>query len=119
MGRKLGPYPHTWRSGPDEINHRLYIDCQRARAQANYRGEVWTITEQEYIDLWRTDDRYKKKGRTVNSICLSKIDQDLDWTLDNVHFVTRQEHFKTCSQYKMGKYRARRLAKQQVKENNV
>ena len=98
MGRKTGLYPKTWKSGPDEINHKLYTDCQRARAQAWYRGEEWYITEQEYIRLWREDDRYLKKGRTVECLCLSKIDYTLPWTMDNVHFITRREHFRQCNQ---------------------
>lgn len=97
MGRKLGTYPQTWLSGPDEINHRLYTDCQRARAQAWYRGEEWFITEQEYIDLWRTNDRYLRKGRTVDSLCMAKIDYDLPWSKDNVQFLDRREHFRQCS----------------------
>jgi hypothetical protein len=98
MGKQLGHnHPNMWKSGPDPIDHRLYNDCQRARAQAWYRGEDWYITEEEYIRLWREDDRYLKKGRTRESVCLVKIDKDLDWTLDNVHFITRLEHFKTCS----------------------
>lgn len=92
--RKNSLRPHCWLSGPDPIDHKLYTDCQRARAQAWYRGEEWSITEQEYIELWRTDDRYLRKGKTSGSICMTKRDHDLDWTIDNVEFVERSEHFR-------------------------
>lgn len=105
MGRKIGPYPHIWKSGPDAVDHKLYTDCQRARAQAWYRGEDWFITEQEYIDLWRQDDRYQKKGRTIESLCMSKIDYELPWTVDNVQIMSRHEHFLQCSK----KQRRRRV----------
>jgi hypothetical protein len=97
MGRKLGIYPHIWMSGPDHIDHKLYTDCQRARAQAWYRGEQWFITEKEYIEMWRKDDRYLMKGRHADAICMTKIDYDLPWTVDNVEFISRREHFRQCS----------------------
>jgi 5-methylcytosine-specific restriction endonuclease McrA len=110
MGRKSGTYPHTWLSGPDEVDHKLYIDCLRARAQANFRGEGWTITEQEYIKLWRTDDRYKLKGRGTESLCLVRIDLEKAWTLDNVEIIERIKHFRRSGK----ETKERHLAKQSV-----
>ena len=99
---RSGLRPHTWRSGSDPIDHKLYTACQRARAQAHFRGEEWTITEQEFIELWRTDDRYLRKGRTLASVCMTMCDPELGWHVGNVEFITREEHFKHCNQ---GKYR--------------
>lgn len=98
--RKSGQYPHIWKSGADPIDHKLWIDCQRARAQAWYRGQEWLITEQEYVQLWREDDRYLRKGRTVNDLCLCRRDPDLPWTLDNVEFKTRQEHYLNTKHFR-------------------
>lgn len=97
---RSGLRPHTWLIGTDPIDHRLYTDCQRARAQAHFRGEEWTITEQEYIAIWRKDDAYLKKGRTTMSICMTMSDPDLGWHTDNVELITRQEHFRQCNQSK-------------------
>lgn len=102
---RQGSRPHTWLAGPDPIDHRLYVDCQRARAQAWYRGEEWFISEQEYIQLWREHDRYKQKGRTRDSLCLVKIDKALPWTVDNVEFLSRLEHFRSCPSYQGGRRR--------------
>jgi hypothetical protein len=99
---RTGLRPHVWRSGSDPINHRLYTDCQRARAQARFRGEEWTITEEEYVALWRKDDRYLKKGRTRESLCMTMQDSDLGWHLDNVEFITRIQHFQQCNHSKTG-----------------
>ncbi len=97
MGRIKGKlYPNEWQSGPDPVDHRLFNDCQRARAQAWYRGEEWLITEQEYIAIWRKDDHYLRKGRTTGSLCLTRIDIDKAWTLDNVEIQERQKHFRKC-----------------------
>ena len=105
---RSGLRPHTWLIGPDPIDHKLYTDCQRARAQARFRREEWTITEQEYIEMWRKDDRYLKKGRTRESLCLTMQNSSLGWHVDNVEFITRIEHFRQCNQSKNGMPRTRR-----------
>lgn len=110
MGRKSGIYPHTWLSGPDPVDHKLYTDCLRARAQANFRGEGWEISEQEYIDLWRSEDRYKSKGRSTGCLCLVRIDLEKAWTLDNVHIVERVKHFRRSGK----ETKERHLAKQRI-----
>jgi hypothetical protein len=76
------------------VDHRLYTDCQRARAQAKYRGESWTITEEQYIAIWRKDDQYLKKGRGPNDLCLTMCDPELGWHLDNVEIIDRLVHYK-------------------------
>ena len=97
MGRRKGSIcPNDWKSGPDPIDHRLFNDCQRARAQAWYRGEEWSITEQEYIRLWRENDHYLRKGRGTGNLCLTRIDLDKAWTMDNVEIVERHKHFRKC-----------------------
>ena len=99
---RSGLRPHTWLIGTDPVDHKLYTACQRARAQAYFRGEEWTITEQEYIAIWRKNDAYLNKGRTPTSICMTMCDPDLGWHTDNVELISRREHFKQCNQ---GKYR--------------
>jgi hypothetical protein len=106
MGRKSGIYPHTWISGPDLVNHKLYTDCQRARAQAWFRGEEWHITEQEYIDLWRKDDQYKLKGCSTGCLCLVRIDLEKAWTLDNVQILERVKHFRKAGQQRLERHHA-------------
>lgn len=88
--------PDKWLSGPDPINNDLYIECQKRRAQAWFRGEEWLITEHEYIKLWREDDRYLRKGRHSANICMARKDHEAAWTLDNIQFITRREHAQNC-----------------------
>ena len=105
MGRRKGSIcPADWKSGPDPIDHKLFNDCQRARAQANFRGEGWFITEHEYITIWRQDDRYKLKGRTTGSLCMVRIDLEKPWTLDNIEILERVRHFRRA-----GKERRERM----------
>jgi hypothetical protein len=97
---KTGTYPNIWLSGPDPVDHKLYTDCQRARAQAWYRGEDWFITEQEYIDLWRQENRYLRKGRSTGSLCMIRLDIERAWTLDNVAIIERHKHFRRTHTFK-------------------
>ena len=84
----------TWKSGPDPVLHRLYYDCQRARAQAWFRDEEWTITEQEYTELWLKDDQYLQKSRSADGLCMTRIDLEKGWHMDNVEIVSRRESMR-------------------------
>ena len=92
--RKQGIYPELWKSGRDPVRHRLWLEHQRNRAQAKYRGQEWNISVEEFIELWMEDDRYKHRGRDTNSLCMTRIDKHKPWQPDNVYFPTRREHFQ-------------------------
>lgn len=85
-----GPRPQVWVTGPDPLRHLQYRAFIQQRNQARWRGEEWTITFEQWLDLW--GDRYHLRGRTVNSLCLTRRDYDLPWTQDNTEVVSRQEH---------------------------
>ena len=72
----------------------------KARAQANFRGEEWSLTEQEYISIWREDDRYLHKGRSSESLCLVRDDLEGPWSMDNIMVITRLEHLRRCANYR-------------------
>jgi hypothetical protein len=109
---RSGPRPNT-RRYPDPVDHKLFSDWMRARAQAHYMNQEWTITEDDYIELWRTNDRYLKKGRSNDEFCLVRIDYDLGWHLDNVKVITRLEHYQLCSRDKVGKFAQRKKQRQE------
>ena len=98
---RTGPRPHIWKSGSDPADHELHVQCQRSRAQAKYRGEEWYINEEEYIKLWRTDDRHLNKGRHPENLCMTRIDFEKPWTVDNVQFITRHNHYRTTNHHKV------------------
>jgi hypothetical protein len=93
--RIRGIYPELWKSGRDPIRHKLWLECQRNRAQAKYRGQEWEITEEEFIELWMLDDRYKRRGKGSNNLCMTRINKNESWNRDNVYFPTRKEHFQS------------------------
>jgi len=94
-GRQAGIYPELWKSGRCPIRHRLWLECQRNRAQAKFRGQVWEITEEEFIVLWMTDNRYQHRGRRADDLCMTRIRKDESWNKNNVFFPTRKQHFNS------------------------
>jgi hypothetical protein len=104
------------RKYPDPVDNKLFTDCMRARAQATYFGLEWTITEDEYIQMWRHKDLYKEKGRANHQYCLVRKDYEKGWHLDNVHIITRGDHYQICSREKIGKF-AERKKKRESKKN--
>ena len=104
--------PKAWACGTeDPVDHRLYVDCVRSRCQAHYRGEEWHITTAEYIALWRWQDQYLYKGRARGDLCLTRIDHELAWTLDNVHIISRYEHYQVVGLKSAHNNRQRRMIK--------
>jgi hypothetical protein len=108
-----GPRPHC-RKYPDPVDHKLFMDCMRARAQAWYFDQDWTISEDAYIELWRRNDRYLNKGRHNDQYCLVRRDYKQGWTLDNVQIITRGDHYHICSKEKIGKFALGRKKKKEM-----
>jgi hypothetical protein len=97
--QKAGPRPKAWHFR-DPIEHQLHTWSMRARSQALYRGEAWTMTDREYIDLWLKDDQYQNRGRALENLCMTRIDPEGAWSMDNVAIITRELHYKTCHAHK-------------------
>ena len=85
-----GLRPHVWLIGPDHEKHKLYLPWLRAKAQANFRGEDWDLTFEQFFKIW--DGSWEKRGRKNDSLCMTRIDMEGAWTKKNVHLVTRYEH---------------------------
>lgn len=85
-----GPRPGVWKSGTDPVRHEQYIAWSRARAQAHYRQEHWHLTFEEWAELWK--DQWHRRGRTKDTVCLSRRDYDEPWSVANCEIITRREH---------------------------
>lgn len=72
---------------------------QSARTQARFVGHEWHITIDEFMELWLEDDRWLRSGRTSDCLAFSRIDMEKDWTIDNVHIITRKEMLKNQGRY--------------------
>lgn len=90
-GRKA-PRPHVWVSGPDEYRHTMYMPWLKAKAQANFRGETWKLTFDEFYSLWKDD--WSKRGRKAEDMCMTRNDPNGAWDYKNTLIITRHEHLK-------------------------
>jgi hypothetical protein len=94
-GRRPGPRPETWRSGPDPVRHAQFHAWGVARAQARYRGEAWELTAEEWCTAW--GDQWHLRGRHSHSWYLVRRDWHLPWRADNIKVVDRHEFlYRQC-----------------------
>lgn len=82
--------PHMWAVGPDPEKHKLYTPWMRAKAQANFREEGWTMTFDEFYEMWHP--YWDQRGRQADDLCMSRLDWNQPWSKDNTYIITRQEH---------------------------
>lgn len=90
-GAPKGPRPHA-RQYPDPLDHKMYYAFMRMRAQAKFRGELFYLTFKDFQELWA--GRFEQRGRTAESLVLTKRDLAGVWERDNVHVINRQEQLK-------------------------
>lgn len=67
------------------------LSYSRMRAQAKYRNEQFTLTWEEYQQLW--EGQWHLRGREPNQLCLTRIDLDGEWSQANIEIITRNEHW--------------------------
>jgi hypothetical protein len=85
-----GKQPHLWITGPDPVLHDKYVAFLRARSQAHYRGELWTLTWDQWQEFWGED--WHRRGRLPHQIRMSRRDWNQPWCLDNMVKMTQSEH---------------------------
>jgi hypothetical protein len=91
---KPGPRPHVWRSGPDPERHRRYRAWIQQKNQAQWRGEDWQLSFEDWLMLWGTD--FDRRGRGSKNLCLTRWDLDAPWTKDNCILMERGYHMQRC-----------------------
>lgn len=92
--------PSRWKSGPDLVSHEQYYAWLKHRAQANFRKEEYSLTWEEWTDLWG-NGKWEQRGRGRDDLCLMQLDRAAGWHKHNVEVVPRVEYLK-----RMGEYRA-------------
>lgn len=107
-GRRQDHYPHLWCTGPDPRRHDQYIAWLRHRAQAHYRGELYSLTFEDWETVWNQDSAWENRGRSIDSVCLTMIDSQKGWCSDNVVVQCRRETLRQHGFARVGmKYRRR------------
>lgn len=98
-----GPKPHRWLTGPDPQRHDMYVPYLKSRAQANYRGELWDLTFEQWEAIWA--GRFTQRGRSADSLCMIMDDPDRGWCVGNAMIVTRREQLQRMAFIRMQKQR--------------
>lgn len=86
IGRK--PNANMW---TDErlLQREKYYAFIKHRAQCNYRGEDFFLTETDWLSMW-TDELFKQRGRKSESLCIYRVDPEKPWQADNIDINTRR-----------------------------
>jgi hypothetical protein len=90
--------PSRW-CYPDPEQRDQYYGLLKHRAQAKFRGEEHSLTEQEWFDFWK-DGAWAQRGRQRYCLCLVQIDPSLGWHKDNCEVVERYEYLKRSAEYR-------------------
>lgn len=77
----------------DEFQTKRNIAWNRARAQAHFRGETWTLSFEDFCTLWN-EDRWPLRGRKITSLCMSRLDPERGWSRENTVLISRDLHLK-------------------------
>ena len=97
-GKGTGERPHTWIVGTDPVRHQQYTAWHRARAQAHYRRELWSITFDQWVKLWAGN--WHRRGRHKHCLMLMKRRWKEPWSTRNAHLVNRDQFHAVQTQIK-------------------
>ena len=106
-GKPRGPEPHRWISGPDPLRHTQYTCWLKAKAQANFRKEGWTMTFEEFEQLWNQDGAWHQRGRGSDDLLMTRRDFDQPWSRDNCYIELRRTHLQRHCQFRKGQFKRR------------
>lgn len=101
-GNQTGPRPNVWKAGPDPRRHEQYTAWLKHRSQAAFRGESYELTFEQWETLWNTDWAWENRGRTPQSVNLTRIDKERGWYMANVVIITRIEYLREMAKSRTG-----------------
>jgi hypothetical protein len=91
--------PETWKSGPDLFQREKYYAYLKHKSQARFRNEPYDLTWADWQTLW-PDDRFDKRGRSKESLCISRLNRNDSWNLNNCLVTERYNHLKRAKEFK-------------------
>ena len=101
-----GPRPQSWVTGPDPVEHKKYRTFIQQRNQAQWREEEWTITFEQWKQLWDQSGQWDNRGRERSCYCMTRRDVLEPWTADNAVIITREQHSRKQSALTHAGYRS-------------
>tara|TARA_B110000503_G_C7050783_1_gene372209 strand:- start:503 stop:871 length:369 start_codon:yes stop_codon:yes gene_type:complete len=99
-GKGSGRYidPSKWITGPDLYTRQKYYAWLKHRSQAQYRHEEYDLTWEDWQVLW-PDNLWDQRGRSIESLCLTRLDYEGAWSMDNIIICSRKKHFQLKKEY--------------------
>lgn len=91
--------PSKWKTGPNILDRERYYAWLKHKAQCNFRGELHELTWEDWQELW-PEELFLKRGRSQNSLVLSRINVHDSWRIDNVSVTTKGEHLKRNGEFR-------------------
>ena len=76
------------RKHKDPDIHKKYVPFLRARAQANFRNEEWTLTFEDFLELW-PEDLWNQRGHEKHNYSMGLVDLKGGWHRHNVQVCPR------------------------------
>ena len=92
---RTGQRPHCWKV-QGEVPHKQYLAFLQMRAQANYRKEQFELTFEQFQQLWQL--HWDQKGRAIDQYCLTRINEEGEWSLANTQCIRRLDHLRRKNQ---------------------
>ena len=84
--------PGVWLCGPDEYKHSMYQPWLLSRAHANFRGETFLLSFEEYYSMWH--DHWPQRGRGADDLCMTREDPEGPWSVTNTIICARKDHLR-------------------------
>lgn len=74
----------------------MYEPWLRMRAQANFRGEQFDLTFDQFAEIW--GDKWSKRGRASDALAMTREDPEGPWDYKNTVIVTRREQLQRAQE---------------------
>lgn len=97
----LRPKSENW-TDDAVIQRDIKYAFLKHRAQAKYRKEEYTLTVEQWCELW-TIDKWLCRGRAVNDLCLMMLDPTEGWHINNIEIVERIVYLERSKEYRSNK----------------
>jgi hypothetical protein len=78
----------------DPFTHARNLAFHRSACQARFRGEVWSLTFEEFCHFWHSESLWEQRGRKIEALVLTRWDTEKPWDTKNCCIITRDNQLK-------------------------
>lgn len=74
----------------DDFTNERRLAWARSKSQAAYRQEQWNLTFSDFCLIWNTEQIWRQRGRSHDSLVLTRLDPEQPWQRGNVCLLRRR-----------------------------